>query len=69
LKDTGTLGELVKLPDGKKMIGCRWVFARKSAEGAKKDDKGNWCYTSQDWWLKASLKEKVLIIWRYLRLW
>ena len=51
---------LVNLPEGKKAIGCKWVFVKKEGFLTKK-----MFATKQDWWPKDILKRRELNIMRY----
>jgi hypothetical protein len=54
--------ELVQLPKGKKVVGCKWVFTM------KQNPKGEWKDTKQDWLQKGIVKHMGLIMMRHLLL-
>ena len=47
--------DLVELPDGCRLIGCKWVFK------TKRDASGQVERYKADLWLRVSVKEKALI--------
>ena len=52
--------ELGPLPEGRSVVGSRWVFKRKL------DDKGNVSWYKADWSLKVSHRDRVKIIMKHL---